>query len=265
MVMLIVTRRTPDGQPDDIQTVVALDEGMKIGDLLKKAKLPQPIDFAKVMIIHERAHGPANHREYTSSAIGWDAKAGEPSADDNLELKNGDIVKLQGPTPPTATLAPQGAAKPARPIEYKLALIEDREDELAEFGVDDEPAVFDAAALRPVFRILEKHELVSRISSPQLMTTVDCPAQFNLAVPAEGQDRVFKAAQQIKITCVRDDAPPNGDALVLELEAMVAKDGATFKFDGGVKLREGQTALVRLRDGDKAGPVYVAITPEWVD
>ena len=155
-------------------------------------------------------------------------------------------------------------------VEFHMGFIEDLSGDLAEFanaGDSNGITIRQTAVLGPALRVLEKHGLIKTLNNPRIRTAVGRPAEFALAEPIEGTDRAFHPAQRIRILGHHAGRGPDGRTLIVEVEASATHGDRKFEVKGGLTMLEGETALVKMRtpEGKKSGPLYVAVTPEWVD
>jgi hypothetical protein len=125
----------------------------------------------------------------------------------------------------------------------------------------------------PAIRILQKQELVRRISSPKLVTIVDRPAQIQIGseVPIEGS-----AKRSFQGLTLKTAAREMGGGLNVDFEFRNSHGGETHEVQTSLLVAHGQTIVMKAsrcrcetetNSDQKSGArpaVYVVLTPELV-
>jgi beta-lactamase regulating signal transducer with metallopeptidase domain len=218
--------------------------------------------------------------------VAWDGQAGGPTPETNHPLLAGDrlFVKLppessrgdrkpntkdageSAPTsapPPTSPALPERPQAGARQVLYDILIVEDARDSMAEFeGLEtDGETTADAAATLAAVRMLEKHQLVSRIAEPRLVTTLGRTARLAVVgdLPTkQGEGRAVREETRVEISAVEQ-----GDALAVSVAAKIERCGKRASVTTTATVSPGHALIARLRSQGKSDdrPIYLIATP----
>jgi hypothetical protein len=157
-----------------------------------------------------------------------------------------------------------------------VEIIEDHTGSLKEFKAleSDMPILTaESEVILPTIRILEKRELVRRLSSPRIVTVVDRPAQIQIGseVPKEGSARPEFQGLTLK-TAAREVG--GGLAVEFQFRSSCGCDASEIKTS--LAVTHGQSIVMKAKaphtgpsqgaeSKTSGGPtMYVVLTPELV-
>ncbi len=277
-------------QGDYVQDIVC-PPGTTVSKVVDSFVWPQPVDLkaAKIWVARPAPRGIGLEQ---IRPVNWDDVLQEKPLATNYELhpcnrlfistvkERGEPSKPPGKpefpaakslyAPPAATELRSASAAPPKvsaQIEFEIDMIEDRANNLAEFDAkrgDACFAVFDSDTIRPALRILAKHELIKKLSSPKLTCLVGQTATLETIADDQGKS----PADSLKLHVF---AGQFDGGLMVQLGLKTTRHEKHYDFDSSIPVKPGQSVLVRANViGDwqspvqDAGPLYVVLTPSIV-
>lgn len=275
---------------------------------LKTQVYPQPVDFKDAIIAIHRvtrcvSDDLAAKAEEQILRVDWDAKSNNPTEKSDYHLQPCDrlIVTLPSSTEtepqPTRSIAfdpeqpdfgfdmnaveanpPKSpkempALKPST-VKFDVTVVEDVGDNFAEFDELKSRMPFmlaDTATMQGTLRILEKNNLVRRVSSPQLMVVAGEKARLVIGSEMPGEEQPW---QGIKAEM---GARELGGGLAVEFQLENTEGRDTNMVQTSLIVPHGQTVVLKTgsqvmqasANEDTTGnnakrAVYVVLTPEVV-
>jgi polysaccharide export outer membrane protein len=190
--------------------------------------------------------------------VNWEAISQGKSTATNYQLLPGDRIFIKDVTKPKIDDAPQYC--------FEIDMIEDPHNELAAFDAKrgDAPfAAFDSDTIRPALRIMSKHQLIKKLSSPKLT----CFAGQTATLEMGGSDNEDSLMDGLKLHVFAGEFDRG---LVVQLKLDCDHQGQHYECNSSIPVQVGKTILVRANAGDwqspehDAPPLYVALTPAVV-
>ena len=249
-VYLVVENQRGDNvlrMPCDLQTTVR--------EVLSDAIWPQPIDLADCEIEVRRVTDSFGDRQEIIP-VEWTTDEGQPSGVLNLSLLPGDRIFVTEPEASPIRAAPRAAhpqsppllqppapvveesqvATNATQIVYRVQVLEDPHDNLAELGsLRDGFLAGDKETLLGAVRILKKNKLVRVLAQPTLAATAGQEVQ--LRVGSETPSGDFQGTE-LKIK-----GATWSDAIQLDLALTVEYDQKKFEIDASAIVDRGETVV----------------------
>jgi hypothetical protein len=201
--------------------------------------------------------------------IEWDRAAGKPTDQTNYAVLPGDRIfirplrfSLAPAVPPSFGALPTDGSN-GEQIALRVAFVTDADGTMAEFGELKEHGTMigNSAMALSMLKVLEKHKLVTRTSSPQLISQVGQGASVEVSESgdADGGLRVNLGSRRL-------------DQTHIVVNVTAREDGVERGVQVALEAGERKTIIMKLEpqpgsqaEKADAGPAkYVFVTPEWV-
>lgn len=159
-------------------------------------------------------------------------------------------------------------------VEFAITVVKDVSGSFAEFPKlrDGLLMVSDSDVVLGTVRVMEKQQLVKRISAPRIMCAAGEQASMCIATAVADDDAESAASSlsvNVKAHCAGTNA--GGSNMQLETSVRTTRDRHVHEVQLACLVAEGQTAIIRSHhpsqrstDGDLEHPVYVVVTPTIV-
>jgi hypothetical protein len=270
------------------------NEDSSVSSVLEGAVLPHPVNFAAAEIAVHRPSEVVEDGvvkiENSILPVRWDQATGKPTKCTNHALQARDLVWVKltasADTKSEAVAAAysQGSCETrsnmgkyrleqvthaATQIQYNIQIIEDSRGCMTEYeplrrGV---PMMYaESKTLLPAMRMLQKHQLIRQLSSPQLICTAGQTAQVRIGgETSEDSDRW----EGVRLEVASEKAE-NG--LMVELAMHATQQKRDLAVRTALLVEPGQTIVLNAnaipaQEGESKQqdtPVYVVLTPEEV-